>query len=137
MGALAMAYVGPADFLFVGMFFAAVHRFKMRTHETFRAVGGALIAYLLIVLLLGHISIGAVSLGMLPALVPIGVAVLWTNWREFTLTKDELQSTIGVAVVMLALLIWASTRPKPRPEPLQTAASQAAPGPQATPAPAP
>lgn len=40
------AYIGPADFLFMGMFFVAVFRFGMRTKETFRWLLVALALYL-------------------------------------------------------------------------------------------
>lgn len=99
----AMAYVGPADLFFLAMFFVALHRFQMRVRETARWIVPVLIAYLLVVLIFGRYSIGGVSLGALPALLPIGATVLLVNRREFKLTREEKVATWGVAVVAIAL----------------------------------
>lgn len=119
--AVPSAYVGMADVVFLAMFFIALFRFHMRTRETLRVVIPALIIYLMIVLFLGDIQIGSFSLGTLPALVPIGLSVLFVNRKEFQLTKEEKQSTIVVAIIGLAILVWGFTR-KPQVE-------QPAPGP--------
>jgi hypothetical protein len=102
----ALAYVGPADFMFLAMFFVALYRFKMRTRATFIAIIPVLVLYMLAVLLLGNVTIGPVSLAAMPALLPIGIVVLATNWREFHLTKDERVSTAVLTVAGLALVSW-------------------------------
>ncbi|HZH99378.1 MAG TPA: hypothetical protein VEX38_10440, partial [Fimbriimonadaceae bacterium] len=68
----AFAYIGPADFLFMGMFFVALFRFRMRTRETLIALIPALLVYLLL----------AAVLGPIPLLVPIGLTVLLVNIAE-------------------------------------------------------
>jgi len=99
------AFVGPADMFFLAMFFVALYRFGMRARETFLWMLPALAAYLLIVIFFGHVQVGRVSLGALPALVPIGLVILLVNWREFSLTRTERVATLGVAAVALGLAI--------------------------------
>lgn len=119
--AQAGAYIGMADFVFLAMFFIALFRFRMRTRQTLKTVLPALILYLLIVMVFGNYEVAGLSLSQLPALVPIGLAVLIVNWREFELTKEEKVSTVGVAVFVTALLVFAATRPKPQAEPSRRA----------------
>ncbi len=91
------AYVGPADFVFLAMFMIALYRFDLRAKETARLIIPVLLVYMLVV----------VGWNLpLPALVPIGACVLIANGREFSLTKDEKQSTIGLLVVVALLLGW-------------------------------
>lgn len=109
-----LAFVGPADFLFVAMFSVALFRFGMRTRETLWWMMGTLVCYLLVTILFGSVHLfGTVSLGALPALVPIGACVLIVNRKEFELSKDEKISTWIVAGLGLGLLIWGATRPTP------------------------
>jgi hypothetical protein len=110
------AYVGMADLVFLSMFFIALFRFQMRTRQTLYAVVPALIVYLYIVMMLGNKELFGFKLGALPAMVPIGLAVLIVNWREFKLNKDEKLSTIVLAVLAVGFLAFAATRPKPQPE---------------------
>lgn len=92
-------FVGPADFLFLSMFYVAIHRFRMNSKGTLWATLIALSLYLLIVLGFGDSSIAGVSLKQLPALVPIGLAVLLANWREFNLTREEKVMTAAVLII--------------------------------------
>lgn len=115
----ALAYVGPADLFFLAMFFAAIYKFEMRVRETARWMAPVLVAYLLTVLFLGRTQVGPLSLGALPALVPIGVTVLLVNRREFRLTAQEKVATWGVVVISAALaafgLMLALREPPKRP----------------------
>lgn len=104
------AQMGPADPLFLGMFFYALHKFGMRTRETFYWVVPALLIYLLIVLLFGNASIGGISLRALPALVPIGLAVVVANRKEFSMSRDERRMTLGVAALCVCLLVLGFVR---------------------------
>lgn len=124
------AYVGPADLVFLGMFFIALFRFRMRTRETLRWMVPALVFYLFVVLFTGF---------SLPALVPIGLVLVLVNWREFRLNRDEKIATFGLAAVAIAVFVWAVTRPRTAPPaaPLPTAAGQEASAPGATPGPTP
>jgi hypothetical protein len=103
-----LAYIGPADLLFAAMFFTVLFRQGMRTRATLAWLGPVLVLYLA----------GALLLGPLPALVPIGLCVLLVNWREFNLNKEEWLSTGVVAALGIGLLTWGMTRPRPQAEPL-------------------
>lgn len=115
-----MAFVGPADFFFLAMFFVAICRFNMRVHETLKWIVPVLLGYLAIVMLAGGVRIGPISLGMLPALLPIGLTVLLVNRKEFKLAKDEKAATVVVgliAVALAGLAIWMSLKAsKPGPQ---------------------
>ena len=111
------AHIGPADFLFMGMFFVALFKFSMRTTETFRWLLVALAVYLPLVLVLGPI----------PLLVPIGLTVLVVNIREFKLNKEEKVSTIAVALIGIAIVAFAATRPRPV-EPAEPSRVESGPG---------
>jgi hypothetical protein len=81
--------IGPADFIFLAMFFVCLFRFNMRPGVTLRWILPVLIGYLLIVLYAGHLTVGPISLGMLPALLPIGLTIFLVNRKEFQLNKEE------------------------------------------------
>lgn len=110
-----LAYVGPADLLFLGMFFASLYRFGMRPRQTFLAIVPVLIVYLAVVLRFGEVEIGPIRLGALPALLPIGLTVLWINRREFRLIRDEKIITIALIVIGIPFVAWRvlATQPKP------------------------
>jgi hypothetical protein len=120
------AVIGPADLVFMGMFFIALFRFHMRTRATFLALLPTLVIYLGL----------ALVIGALPALVPIGLCILIVNWKEFNLNKEEWASTALVTALGAALVIWGMTRPAPPPEPLPKGVSQGAPGQASSPPPA-
>jgi hypothetical protein len=114
--AQAMAYVGPADFLFLAMFFVALFKFNLRTRETARAMVPTLALYLMAVLFFNTVKIGPFALGALPALIPIGAVVLAVNWREFRLRKDELLSTAMILVIGIPLIAWRMSIQHPQPD---------------------
>jgi hypothetical protein len=110
------AFIGPADFLFVAMFFVVINRFEMKKSATLIAVAVALIAYLLIVLMFGQRTFAGISLTALPALVPIGVAVLIANRSEFKMNQQEkLMCWIvaGLCALMVGVTLLARTRSRP------------------------
>lgn len=98
------ALIGPADFLFFSMFLVTLNRFGGRAKATFFWVLPVLAAYLLVVLLFGHLSFGPFSLAALPALVPMAIVVLAVNWNTFKLSKDEKLSLMVVIVLVMALI---------------------------------
>ncbi|MCW5942482.1 MAG: hypothetical protein KIS66_09640 [Fimbriimonadaceae bacterium] len=108
-----LAYIGPADFLFLGAFFIALFRFQMQTKRAFYWMVPTLIVYLLTVVLFGSVRIGGVALGALPALVPIGFCVMLTNLREFRLSRDEKWATLVVALLAVGIVVFGATRPTP------------------------
>lgn len=113
--AVPLAYVGPADFLFMAMFFAVLYRFQLRIRQTAIWLTPVLICYLLTTLLFGSVRIGPISLGALPALLPIGAVVLAANYREFKFTAEEKLTTIVLTVVCLGLLAWRFNVQPPKP----------------------
>lgn len=99
-----MIFIGPADFLFLAMFFSVMHRFGLRVFWTMVAVVIALLFYLVLAgYLVGREFLGVKIYG-LPALVPIGMAVLLVNSGEFRMSKQEKQMTGGVIFVCLVLI---------------------------------
>ncbi len=111
-----IAQVGPADLFCIATFFACLFRFRMRVKETIKWLIPVMIGYLILVLL-------PIGFGMLPALVPIGLTVLFVNWREFQMTSEEKKATWGVAVIALMLAGYGVYRritytpPAEQPEP--------------------
>ena len=97
------AHVGPADFLFLGMFFVALYRFDMRTSATFKWLLVALAIYLPLVLIVGPV----------PLLLPIGLTVILVNIREFKMTLEEKVSTALIAAIGIGIVVFAATRLKP------------------------
>lgn len=114
------AVVGPADFVFMAMFFIALFRFDMRARETFIALVPTLLLYLLL----------SGFFGAIPLLPPIALVVLVVNARQFTMNKEEKLSTLGIGLICAALIAFAATRPKPRPELVNPGPGPARPGPE-------
>lgn len=85
--------IGPADFLFLGLFLACAARFGDSLRATAWALAGVLALSLVLVPLVGPV----------PALAPMSLAFVAVNWRMFRLTREELLSTVLVLVVMGAL----------------------------------
>ncbi len=112
------AYVGMADFVFLGMFFIALFRFRMRTRQTLFAVVPALVLYMFVVIFLGGSQFLGFQLDRLPAMVPIGLAILAVNWPDFQLKRDEKVATAALAILAASFVVFVATRPKPQPEPL-------------------
>lgn len=112
----ARLYVGPADYLFLSMFFVALYRLAMRPEKTFRYIAPVLILYLLTVLFFSDLSIGPIRLGALPALLPIGLVVLIVNWDLFKLNRDEKIVTLVLAIAGTAFVSWRIVQPPPPPQ---------------------
>jgi len=114
--AAAMLYVGPADYLFISMFFVALYRFRMRTVRTLKVIVPVLGVYLLTVLLFSGVHVGPISLGALPALLPIGLVVLIVNRDQFNLNRDEKLVTWFIAIAGTAFITWRILQPLPPPQ---------------------
>lgn len=132
------AYVGPADFIFLSMFFVCLFKFAMRTRQTLPWMVGALLVYLFVVLLFGDSKLGPISLGALPALLPIGLVVLLVNLPEFKLKRDEWAGTAVVGLLAIGLAVFgvnaaANKKPVSPPAPAPSAAAPGSPAPQGTP----
>ena len=103
--------VGPGDFLFMALVFAAVHRLRMNGPRNYWFVFIGMTAGMLAVLF------GLI--GYLPALIVLAVSVVAANWREFKLTRQEAISTaiVGVLLVASMPLVWSllgSGRERPK-----------------------
>ena len=90
-------YIGPADFLFMGMFFVALFRFNLRAKATVLWLVPAVLVYMLLIFL--------PSLHAIPMLVPIGLTVLLVNLSEFKMNKEEKMSTLGVLVIAVLIIV--------------------------------
>lgn len=96
--------VGPADLIFVAMFFVAIFRYGMRGKETLFALIPVLIIYMGLV----------ATFGMpLPAMVPIAITILLVNICKFDLSRDEWIMTGFIALLFGALIAWGLTRKPP------------------------
>ncbi len=119
-----MGYAGPADFVFLGMFFVALFKYKMRTQDTLVALVPTLFFYLIL---------SGIFKAPLPALVPIGIVILIVNRTEFHLSKDERIATATVGAIGIALLIFGMTRSGQLVAPLPRANGQVIPAPKGLP----
>jgi len=94
------AFIGPADFLFMGMFFVALYRFQMETRAT---------AQWMVLAILGYLVLSFFT-HSLPLMVPIGLTVLAVNWKHFKLTKQEIGSTAVIGLICAALVTFAAVK---------------------------
>lgn len=111
------AIIGPADFVFMAMFFIALFKFGLNARATAIALVPAILVYLVLALFIGSV----------PLLVPIGLTVLAVNLKSFKMNTEEWASTALVVVLVAGLIWWGATRPAPPPEPLRPASGQGAP----------
>lgn len=98
------AIIGPADFVFMAMFFIALFKFGLNARATAIALAPAIVLYLGLTFVLGPI----------PLLVPIGITVLAVNAKHFKLNLEEWASTALVMLIAGGLIWWGATR-KPAP----------------------
>lgn len=95
----ALSFIGPADFVFLAIFFGAIYRLRMEPARTYWFALPLLAAAMLVVITAPYFR-HAVGL---PALVPIGVAVIAANYRHFQLGRQE-----KLAVIVLSCLLAAA-----------------------------
>lgn len=135
-----LAQVGPADLLFAAAFFVLMFRFDMKPRKTMLWMVPVLVLYLLIVVFAGGAHIGPLSLGMLPAMVPIGLTVLLVNWRGFKLQGQEIAGVVLVTLLSAGLAwfgIYRANQQAPQVAPSQQGGDQAPPRQEGSPLPAP
>jgi len=96
------AFVGPADILFMAMFFIALYRFQMRPRETAIWLVPTVLVYLVVTAFVGAV----------PLLVPIGLCVLLVNRSSFQLNQEEKMSTALITLIALALAVGAFLMPR-------------------------
>jgi hypothetical protein len=89
--------IGPADFLFLGLFLTCAVRFQMGLRRN---------AILLAVVLAGSLlAVQANLFGAVPALAPMSITFVAANWRSFRLSKQEVISTVVVILVAGTLFL--------------------------------
>lgn len=144
-GVLDLARVGPADLLFAATFFAVLFKFNMRAKQTLAWMVPVLVLYLLVVIGFAGVSVGPLSLAMLPAMVPIGLTVLLVNRREFKMEKQEVAGIVFVALFAIALAWFGIYRaqqaalnpPEQQAGPLPSDGDRPTPGLEGSPSPTP
>ena len=94
----ALSFIGPADFVFLAVFFGVLYRLEMEPRRTYW-----FLVPLLTVSMLGVVAVPAFERG-LPGLVPMSVAIIAANYRCFRLQRQEKISVFLVAVVLLLAL---------------------------------
>lgn len=92
---LAPLTIGPADFLFLGLFLGCAARFAMGDRRTAWVLALVLALSLVLVPLIGPV----------PALAPMSLAFVAVNWRHFRLSREELVGSIVVLVVAGGLFL--------------------------------
>ncbi len=93
--------IGPGDFLFMGLVFAAISRLKMNGPRNYW--------FVFKMMTLGMLFVVAGPLQFLPALVLLAIAVVSANWREFKLNREEKLSIVVVAAILFAFMWLASS----------------------------
>lgn len=84
--------LGPGDYVFIGILFALVHRFRLNPARTAWAMLALLSLTAFLVLHNGW---------SLPGIVPMALAVVLVNAREFKFQRSEVVA-IGVVLILLA-----------------------------------
>ena len=96
-----ISMIGPGDIVFLTLFFAAIYRFKMNDRRTY---------WFALPLLVLTMTAVLKSASALPALVPMGIAVIAANWRLFKLTRQEKWSLAVVALIVIGFVAFAALR---------------------------
>jgi hypothetical protein len=91
-----LGYIGVGDFLFMGLFVAAVYRLGMNARGTLRALFLAFLAV--------PVVFALTNLPALPGLVFLGLAVVAANRRYFSFSRAE-KFALAYAAVVVAVLI--------------------------------
>lgn len=93
-----VSVIGVGDFVFLALYFAVMHRFRMNVRGAFWLGFFLLTLTMLAVILVDWLS-------AVPALVPIGIAVLVANRKHIRLKRDEVISTLLVGIVLVTLIV--------------------------------
>jgi hypothetical protein len=94
-----LGYVGVGDFLFMGLFVAAIYRLGMNARGTLWALFLAFLAV--------PVVFAVTNLPALPGLVFLGLAVVAANWRYFSFSRAEKFALLYAAVAVGALIALA------------------------------
>lgn len=96
--------IGPADVLFLALFLSAVYAMRLSRRSTF--------AWMYVLLMLALVIVETIGLPI-PALVPMGIAVLIANARHGAFTRAEKYALAyggAFAILCAALIIYGSRR---------------------------
>ena len=88
--------IGVGDFVFLALFFSVLFRLGMNVKGSFWLGYALLTSAMYVVLVFG---------GALPALLPIGIAIIGANRRNFQLKRDEQLAMVYVGALLLAFLV--------------------------------
>lgn len=88
--------IGLGDFVFLGIFFSILYRFALNAKLSFW-LGFAFLTVTMIIVTAVDIAI--------PALVPMGCAIIIANYRAIQLKREEKLATLYVGVILLAALV--------------------------------
>ncbi|MHB1457609.1 MAG: hypothetical protein ACYC0V_11910 [Armatimonadota bacterium] len=88
--------IGLGDFVFLGIFFSILYRFALNTKLSFW-LGYAFLTVTMFIVTAVDVAI--------PALVPIGAAIIIANYKAIELKRDEKLATLYVGIIIFAALI--------------------------------
>jgi len=88
--------IGMGDFLFMALFLGVLYRFSLNAKGAFWLGFG--------LLTLAMLAVMATRIPAVPALLPMGVAVLATNMKAFNLKRDEIFATLYVGIILLVFI---------------------------------
>jgi hypothetical protein len=91
--------IGPGDFVFLGIFFACLYRFRLNVEKTFW--------YFAVLLLISLVIVYATPLPI-PGLVPMAIAMIAVNGKAFKLSRAEIFATLYVVLFLALLLVGLS-----------------------------
>ncbi len=90
--------IGVGDFVFLALYASCLWRFGLRARAT--AIGLFLVLWVYLMMVLVGVA------PKLPALVPMAVAFLAINWREFRLTTQEKLASLVVVSLVVGFIGW-------------------------------
>ena len=96
--------IGPGDYVFIGILLALVHRFQLNPSRT------AIVIWILLVLSM----VLVIRFGLpIPAVFPMGIAVIGTNLREFKFKRSEVFALVYAGALLAAIILvweWVASR---------------------------
>lgn len=88
--------IGLGDFVFLGIFFSILYRFALNTKLSFW-LGFAFLTVTMFIVTAVDVAI--------PALVPMGAAIIIANYKSVELKRDEKLATLYVGIILLVALV--------------------------------
>lgn len=88
------ALIGMGDFLFLALFFTVIYRFSLNIKGTFW-LAYALLTITVLIVLVVDIAV--------PALVPMGIAIICANYRYIKLDRQEKLAILYLFIILLII----------------------------------